>query len=361
MFHYNLPVDNNLVDGSQEILLARASMDSVQVQNMIDKLHYTTVTHEVGLSAGFLETELAEFDGDIEIAEFEAAVEALGIEPIRLDYDGDGRSLLNSINMHAPRLLWNMNSGLWGKTREAQVPVLCEFLKIPFTGSGSWTAFLTQDKYLSYLYVERYLNEDLVVPPYALLDTSGSLKGNFFSGPYIVKPNNEGSSRGIGPNNPFANFDDAFKEAYHLLPKWGNMLIQQYVEGVDVSANLTCDIAGRLIPVEPLVVETGTPFFTMEAKTTAYQSIKYTLLRDLVENELANRVMSMASWLGRVFEFRHYARFDLRVNLETSTVYFIESNLCPSFDSEDDFATACRYSHIEQQDILHNTIRAALE
>jgi len=94
-------------------------------------------------------------------------------------------------------LVFNVAEGLSaGRNREAQVPALCELLGIPYTGSDSATLALALDKALC----KRILRQHGILTPAFQVMGSGreklaaELAGKY---PLIVKPNAEGSSKGV--------------------------------------------------------------------------------------------------------------------------------------------------------------------
>src|SRR5262249_19126774 len=106
-------------------------------------LYFTTISDAAAYQLGFDFASIGEFDLDKDTAMRDRILTGFGVEPRRLSY---GARLAHELVRLSPPLLWNLNSGIVGYTREAQVPALCEMLQIPLVGPGAWTAFVTQDK-----------------------------------------------------------------------------------------------------------------------------------------------------------------------------------------------------------------------
>ena len=92
-------------------------------------------------------------------------------------------------------LVFNIAEGVAGRNREAAVPALCELMGIPYTGSDAATLSIALDKALS----KRVLLQHGILTRRVPGDGDGresclSAKLKF---PLIVKPNQEGSSKGV--------------------------------------------------------------------------------------------------------------------------------------------------------------------
>jgi D-alanine-D-alanine ligase len=254
-----------------------------------------------------------------------------------------------------------MNSGISGHTREAQIPVICEFLEIPFTGSGSWTAFITQDKYISGLIIDKlelpiYVPETILIPDENSLELILELS---IEGRYIIKPNFEGASRGIDEYSVVDSREQMFFRANEIISTWGSIIIQRFIEGVDVSANLVCDSGGQLFPLEPLIINSGSEIFSDKTKSINSSQVNYEPLVNK-DNKLSEIIKKSVIHLAKAFKFRDYARFDLRLDLKNNNIYFLEANLCPSFDDKDDFMNACSLTGLSYSEVFSNIIKSAL-
>lgn len=96
------------------------------------------------LAAGYGEEETAEFDRLSTIEAIEAAILAMGHEPVRV---GNIMSLV--VKLAAGErwdLVFNIAEGLYGYGREAQVPALLDAFRIPYVFSGPLVQSVTLHK-----------------------------------------------------------------------------------------------------------------------------------------------------------------------------------------------------------------------
>ena len=130
----------------------------------------------------------AEYDPPETIQAITKAIESHGHAVVPLEATADfPRALLTS----GVDVVFNIAEGIRGRNREAQVPSLCELLGVPYSGSDSATLSICLDKGLA-----KRLLQDVDTPEWQVLVT-GREKLRPFRYPVIVKPNAEGTSKGI--------------------------------------------------------------------------------------------------------------------------------------------------------------------
>ena len=154
----------------------------------------------------------AEFDDISTILAIQNALEGAGCRTELLEADA---SLPGRLSQNPPDIVFNVAEGSAGRGREAQVPALLSYLKIPYTGSDETTMCIAMDKALtkSLLAPHRVRTPKYRVASVEAAYSSGKHKlqagaaayssgaASFSAGglsfPVIVKPNAEGSSKGI--------------------------------------------------------------------------------------------------------------------------------------------------------------------
>ncbi|MGC8849277.1 MAG: D-alanine--D-alanine ligase family protein, partial [Candidatus Bathyarchaeia archaeon] len=96
-----------------------------------------------------------------------------------------------------PDMVFNIAEGLRGPYREAFIPSILEFLRIPYTGSGPLTLSICLDKCLT----KKILSfHGLPTPEFRLATSTGEVDEvvrSWVFYPCIVKPVHEGSSIGV--------------------------------------------------------------------------------------------------------------------------------------------------------------------
>ena len=149
------------------------------------------LTHNLRLTDS---EEEAEFDSRETIAALTGAMERLGHRVERVEVSGPASRTAARLEAFAPDLIFNTAEGRRGRFREAFYPALFDELGFPYTGSDAWVLAVTLDKSLTKLMLTEH---GVISPRGQFLEEIGQLKLDGWRWPVIVKPNFEGSSKGI--------------------------------------------------------------------------------------------------------------------------------------------------------------------
>lgn len=117
------------------------------------------------------------------------ALRAAGYDVVALDAGRDLAARLAEIN---PARVFNALHGRWGE--DGCVQGLLEWLAIPYTHSGVLASALAMDKTAS---KAAYVAAGLPVVQSVLASREAVARSHVLPPPYVVKPNNEGSSVGV--------------------------------------------------------------------------------------------------------------------------------------------------------------------
>ena len=162
-------------------------------------------THNLRLSDA---EEEAEFDPPETIEAITAALSKGGHEVLKIEVSGPASHLASRLEAFSPDLIFNIAEGRRGRAREAFYPALFEELGYPYTGSDAYALTVTLDKFLT----KQVLRAQGIDTPQARLLTArdlpdaakidGVLGGSHgVPIPAIIKPNFEGSSKGISDDS----------------------------------------------------------------------------------------------------------------------------------------------------------------
>src|SRR5436190_3779122 len=181
--------------------------------------------------------EEAEFDTVETVDAIADGLRAGGHEVEKVEVTGPASHLAARIESIGPDLIFNTAEGKRARAREAFYPALFEELGFPYTGSDAYVLTLTLDKWLTKL----VLKEHGVDSPRGRLVTPTSLQGVLDSGiglsfPVIVKPNYEGSSKGIG-DEAVARDPRALATVLRAaLSAWpAGVMVEEFIFGEDVT------------------------------------------------------------------------------------------------------------------------------
>ncbi|MFH0870452.1 MAG: KamA family radical SAM protein [archaeon] len=185
----------------------------------------------------------AEFDDiDVPMA-IKSAIDKLGYETELLEANDDLFEKLRAGNFN---FVFNIAEGMNGSARESQVPALLDILGIPFTGSGVLTQAITLDKARTkeVLFYHRVPN-----PRYQLFNHWDEPVNPNLRFPLFVKPNAEGSSKGIR-NNSLVNNDKELKKMVKFVVTTYKQpaLVEEYLDGREFTISIIGN-PGKVLPI----------------------------------------------------------------------------------------------------------------
>ena len=314
-------------------------------------------THNLRLTDVRHSEKEAEFDSVETVNAIAAAIEASGHEVEKVEVSGPASTLLERLEAIDPDIIFNTAEGQQGKLREALYPALFEELGIPYTGSDAYANALTLDKWLTKLMVAK---AGVDTPRACLVNPRNfeqiADRGVGLSFPVIVKPNHEGSGKGIyvggngdrngngnGANGVSAARDGSvvreprdlpsvLKSALRAYPD--GVLVEEYVDGIDVMIGYIEGVGhdnGLLAPVE-LLVETSAdrPFnvWDYRLKNLEPGTVQFRCPASM-PRDIAARLRQIAGDVIRTLGMRDIARIDFRIAPD-GRIYFLEANGIPS-------------------------------
>ena len=231
-----------------------------------------------------------------------------------------------------------------------------ESLNLPFTGPSSATYDLPKAllKYVAYC-------EDVPTPVYVLIEKEEDLQtvSAELKFPLFVKPAHAGDSLGVNEDSLVNNRAALENKCKELLPLYGNVLIEQYIEGreftVLVAANQDGKSCTSFKPVE-YIFPSGKSFKTYSLKTSElHPSANIPCTDGALELKLrtaSEKIFKTAGGHG-------YGRLDFRVD-KGGNIFFLEMNLTCSvfytdgYEGSADFVL--KYDPVGQSGFLQHTI-----
>jgi D-alanine-D-alanine ligase len=282
----------------------------------------------------------AEYDSADTVNAIAAALEAAGHEVEKVEVSGPASNLLERLEAIDPDIIFNTAEGDRGRMREAFYPALFEELGIPYTGSDAYTNAITLDKWLTKLMVMKAGIETargilVTVRNYENVIERGA--GLAF--PVIVKPNHEGSSKGIYNSALTSSvvkeprdLSAALKSALRAYPD--GVLVEEYIEGIDVAVGFIEGVGhddGLLTPVEMAYEPTNDANFKIydyRLKNVDPTKVQYRCPANL-PRDVAARIRQISHEVVRTMGLRDLARIDYRVTSE-GRIYMIEVNALPA-------------------------------
>jgi D-alanine-D-alanine ligase len=276
------------------------------------------------LAEGYSEEQVGEFDSESTIEELEKAVLSLGHSPRRI---GHGRELCRRL-VAGERwdLVLNVAEGLWGRSREAQVPCLLEMFGVPYTFSDPLVCAVTLDKAVAKRIVE---SAGLATPQFRLVESERDLASVDLALPLFAKPVAEGTGKGVDHRSRITSRDALEATCRDLLARFAQpVLVEEYLPGREFTTGLlgTGREARVLGSMEVRIKPTAPAAdYSYEVKERCEEFVEYLPME---RGALRREVEALALASYRALECRDAGRVDIRLDAQGRPA-FLEVNPLP--------------------------------
>ena len=254
---------------------------------------------------------------------------------------------------------FNMAEGIGRRCREAVPAAVCELLSLPFTGSDALTLAITLDKFIA----KRVVSPDVPVARGVLIETKEDRRQlHRLTYPVLVKPNDEGSSKGIRDNPVCADAAAAVERARWLQAHYAcPVLVEEFLAGAEV----TVAVAGNAPDVRILgmmeiapVVE-GAPFvYSLEVKRDWTRHVRYHVPPRL-DGSTLDALHGYALSAYRLLGCRDLARIDFRLDAD-GVPHFMECNPLPGLDPVTSDVVMLSKAHIPYDTLIQGILLDAM-
>ncbi|NBX76072.1 MAG: ATP-grasp domain-containing protein [Proteobacteria bacterium] len=292
--------------------------------------------------------EEAEFDSQATVDGLCSTIQKFGLKVTPIEAT---KTLAEDLREHKIDVVFNIAEGSKKRAREAQVPAICDLLDIEHTGSDATCLAVTLDKALT----KKILSQDGILTPLYRLYQGGTKPvepGLRF--PVIAKPNQEGTSKGIGDNSVVHSPEELHQVNQALWQKFKSpVLCEEYIEGEEFTIGVlgtgTLKVLG---PMQFKFKEAAGkfPVYTFEAKqSNPFQNPIFELQCPVqLGREMDRKVTAFAKKVFKLLGCRDVARIDFRIDSKGG-IYFIEINplpgLSPGFSDLVVMAERCGMSY----------------
>jgi D-alanine-D-alanine ligase len=266
----------------------------------------------------------AEYDSPKTIAAIERAIACHGHRVVRLEAVP---ALARRLPQAGVDVVFNIAEGSTGRNREAHVPALCELLGIPYTGSDPAALCVTLDKALG----KRILRDaGIPTPDFFVAATGREPLPHGWRFPAIVKPNIEGTSKGITRRSVVDDEPTLRRRCRELIRRYRQpAIVEAFVAGREFTVGVLGWPRPRILPPMEVV------FLQPSARTVYEFSLKQDWAGKLeyvcpakLTREETRRMTDLARRTFDEFGCRDVARVDFRMD-RRGRMFVIEVNPLP--------------------------------
>jgi D-alanine-D-alanine ligase len=319
----------------------------------------------VGLTYNLKKEIKAEIEDDD--AEYDNIETVLAIRD-SLEQDGFRVELLEAtedlpakLKDHSLDIVFNIAEGIGGRGREAQVPAILNFYRIPFTGSDETTLCIALDKALTKRILATYR---IRTPRYRVILKDQQKWTGSFPFPAIVKPNTEGSSKGISDIAIVTDMTQLRSLVSRNIALYRqDMLVEEYIGGREFTVGIVGNGGEtRVFPPMEIIYRGGGPYhiYSYTVKQNYKELIRYECPADL-SREKEREIMQTARKIYEILGCRDFARLDFRLSPE-GLLYFIEINPLPGLaPGYSDFPMIAELNGVDYVTLVRAIFRSALK
>jgi D-alanine-D-alanine ligase len=266
-----------------------------------------------------------------------------------------------------PDIVFNMAEGLYGSSRESQIPVMLEMLRIPYTGSDPVTLALCLDKSLAKQVLSYHR---IPTPPFVVVHDLEK-KQEFPPFPLIVKPLSEGSSKGIG-NSALVRTSKKLREQIStVLTEYHQpVLVEKYLPSREFTVALMGNGAElQVLPIVEIQFEqlptNINPIYSYEAKwiwDTVEKPLEIFACPAKLSPQLKKRIQAVCRAAFAALRCRDWCRIDIRLD-DAGEPNVLELNplpgILPNPEANSCFPKAARTAGLSYDDLINRVLEIA--
>ncbi|MCX5695940.1 MAG: ATP-grasp domain-containing protein [Candidatus Omnitrophica bacterium] len=285
------------------------------------------------------------------------------VEAIDVEYP----KLLSYFRKNSVDMVFNIAEGKSGKFRESEVPAILDYLNIPYTGSDTFSLALALNKAITKKILKA---ENIPTPNFQLFIKGNEELDPALRFPLIVKPNCEGSAKGISKANVVSNSKDLYKRVRETLEVYNQeALAEEFIEGKELTVGILENGKTKALPILEIDFSTcknsGEYFYSWKMKE--YQGDKDLGLVPAfhcparLDKDIEERVKEVALRTHRAIGCADISRTDIRLD-KFNVPYVLEINPLPGLDpKESNFPIMAYAAGMKYEDLIEAIILSASE
>lgn len=264
--------------------------------------------------------------------------------------------------------VFNIAEGLNGEARESHVPAMLEMLGIPYTGSGVCTQAITLDKrrkkeILSY--------HGIPTPRFQLFVIGLERLDEGMRFPLFVKPNSEGSSKGIRNNSIINNIKELRERIKDIIKTYKQpVLVEEFLPGREFTVAILGNDKPRVLPI----VEVTFDYLPKDVNRIDSYEVKWywdsranpidpVVCPAKISKRLGNEIKRVALDTYKVLGCVDLARIDIRLdgnNVPNVLDVNALPGLTPDPKENSRFPKACYAAGMSYEDIITAVLFSAM-
>jgi D-alanine-D-alanine ligase len=281
--------------------------------------------------------------------------------------DAEPAELMKFFRRNRVDMVFNIAEGKRGKFRESEVPAILDYLDIPYTGSSTFSLALALNKYLTKKILKA---ENIPTPEFQLFSTGSESLNPQLRFPLIVKPNCEGSAKGINKSNVVKNAKELYNKVKEVIDLYHqDALVEEFIEGRELTVGILENGKVTILPVMEIDFsncrDSGEFFYSWRMKefqgNRELGLIPEFFCPARLDKDIEERVKEVAFRTHRAVGCLDISRTDIRLD-RFNTPYVLEINPLPGLDpKESNFPLMAYAAGMNYEDLIEAILLSAHE
>ena len=297
-----------------------------------------------------------------DVERIRGAIESLQHTVTPVEVSGKPNNVVERLLDSEPDLIFNVAEGTIGSSREAFYPGLYEQLGIPFTGGNASLLHLNLDKHLAKTVLA---SRGIRVPRGVLITAKDQTLPDDLQYPLMIKPNSEGSSKGISQDSVVEAPEQAAVRIGEVLDRYpAGLVVEEFIVGRELSVPFIEGFPGKVLDIVEHTFDTagiGAKYniydYDMKQGGESAKAVRVVCPAEITAEE-EKVVLAMARQVFEIMTCPDVGRVDIRLH-ENGEPFFIELNPLPSLHPDASLMTAARSRGLEFRDVMRLIIRSA--
>jgi len=285
------------------------------------------------------------------------------VEAIDVEYP----TLVSYFRKNRVDMVFNIAEGVKGKFRESEVPAVLDYLNIPYTGSNTFSLALALNKSLTKKILKA---ENIPTPNFQTFIKGDEELSPELKFPLIVKPNCEGSAKGINKTNVVHTKEGLYNKIRESITVYGQeALVEEFIEGRELTVGILENGKVSILPILEIdfsgCKNSGEYFYSWRMKEyqgNADMGLVPTFhCPAKLDPETEKKVKEVALRTHRAVGCLDISRTDIRLD-KFNTPYVLEINPLPGLDPKDSNFPAMAYAAgMKYDDLIEAILLSASE
>jgi len=283
-----------------------------------------------------------------------------------VDYvDVEQPNLFSYFKKNRVDMVFNIAEGKTGRFRESEIPAILDYLDIPYTGSNTFSLAVALNKALTKKILKA---ENIPTPAFQIFTKPDDPLDEQLRFPLILKPNYEGSAKGINKSNVVHNRDELAHRAHEIMGSYKQaVLVEEFIDGREFTVGILENGKAVTLPILEIdfssCAKSGEYFYSWRMKE--YQGNDELGLTPTfhcparLDKETESRIKEVALRTHYAINCADLSRTDIRLSKD-NIPYVLEINPLPGLNpKESNFPIMAYAAGMKYEELIEAILTSA--